>query len=672
MKAQQTSLDQTPPAPLLSDAQLCQEQGDLEQARALYETLLTSNPRDPELLICSGNVCMQLGNFSEAVRHYSFALEEFPGHFITRKNLGMALLELGRIEEACEQFEKTILMRPDYAEAYYNLGRVLLCQKKMEDAVRNLETAIRLNSEHGPAYHQLAAAFHALRVPFLSSYYQRLAQYYTNRRFDESLPEEPQHTFFVDRNKALDTALKGKRVMQTIAVTGRQVCYYFGEPFPDAPANLVCVPHEYHAFEDFFISSRLPAPEIVDFDPSVSDEKLLARHIAAALHKAFMARYVEYNRLMAQLRQTAPEFMSGQPLRVYIPASRKTTVMQYNARDLANAFRQQGCEVLFSIEENDIESLDDFHRMKELEAFNPHIVVNIDHPNIEAMHPDAFQISWWQDPMDALKTGKAIPWRARDLIYSVDKQFDSYLYQCGAPNVQRQGFCYDENLFLDMGQARKKRVVVVGSSYSKNLPTHPQTEKLLSILAEMFAAGDPLTDVQIMQLADEYAYSKEEIFWRLWFYIVRDQSVRWLCSLSDTVEVEVYGRFWEEDDLVRPFFKGELPHGSAVANVYNEAQYVLVSHPFDLQSQRLSEAAACGAIPIVYDCRYRAEKPHWDENLLWYRTKEDMRNCLAKKPKKTSGAICQGKRYTEFANRVLTEVSRRTDKIILTSQSDCV
>lgn len=130
MKAQQTSLDQTPPASLLSDAQSCQEQGDLEQARALYETLLTSNPRDPELLICSGNVCMQLGNFSEAVRHYSFALEELPGHFITRKNLGMALLELGRIEEACEQFEKTILMKPDYAEAYYNLGRVLLCQKK--------------------------------------------------------------------------------------------------------------------------------------------------------------------------------------------------------------------------------------------------------------------------------------------------------------------------------------------------------------------------------------------------------------------------------------------------------------------------------------------------------------------------------------------------------------
>lgn len=245
------------------------------------------------------------------------------------------------------------------------------------------------------------------------------------------------------------------------------------------------------------------------------------------------------------------------------------------------------------------------------------------------------------------------------MIYSVDKSIDSHLYQCGAPYVQRQGFCYDENLFLDRGQKRKRRVVVVASSYRKSLPTHPHTEKLLALLAEMFAAGEPLTDAHLEQYAKEYAYNREEIYWCLWFYIVRDHSVRWLCSLSDSVEVEVYGRFWEEDDLVRPYFKGELPHGPAVASVYNEAQYVLVPHPFDLQSQRLAEAAACGAIPIVYDCRYRAEKPHWNENFLWYRTKEDIRGCLTKKPKKAPIAICQGKRYTDFAKRILTEVLRR-------------
>ena len=135
-------------------------------------------------------------------------------------------------------------------------------------------------------------------------------------------------------------------------------------------------------------------------------------------------------------------------------------------------------------------------------------------------------------------------------------------------------------------------------------------------------------------------------------------SARWLCELADELgmTVEVYGRGWERDPVVSPFFKGTLPHGPAVAEVYNTAQYSLVAHPHDLHSQRLIETAACGSIPIVYDCRYRAEKPHWDEQCLWYRTKEELRACLGKRPQSPVHAVCQGRSYTDFAKRILTEI----------------
>lgn len=165
-----------------------------------------------------------------------------------------------------------------------------------------------------------------------------------------------------------------------------------------------------------------------------------------------------------------------------------------------------------------------------------------------------------------------------------------------------------------------------------------------------------MTDAQLDRFAKDSVFSQKEILFFLWAYVVRDMSVRWLCLLSAEIEVEVYGRYWEHDDMVRPFFKGALPHGAAVATLYNETTYALVPHMFDLQSQRLIEAAACGAIPIVYDCRYRAEKPHWDDHCLWYRRQEELQDCLTKRTLKPPRHLCQGRTFTDFAQRIITEV----------------
>ncbi|MEO5355234.1 MAG: tetratricopeptide repeat protein [Magnetococcus sp. XQGC-1] len=639
-------------------------QGELAQAALLYEQLLLHAPRDPEILHLSGLVHLAQGDGATAVKRISLANMRCPDHPVLTTSLGLALMQLGRYDAAIERFKDAVRLKPDHAEAYCHWGHALLLQKKEQEALQPLQEAIRVNPAYAEGYALFTIALRATAaMDFLVSYYQRLTWHYTQEeptstRMNPTREDAPQHTFFLDRERALATARQGLRVRDTIAVSGRQICYHLGDPCPDAPDTLFSVPLEPQAFEQFFLDSRLAAPSDIAFNPAVPEERRLAEYIVTRLYNARHARMQATTRLAELCRQSQPHWLPGQPWRVYVPTSRKTTVMQYAARDLAEGFRQQGCSVLFSIESDDRESLDSYHRLREHAAFNPHITVNINNLRNDALHPDLFNVIWWQDRMAVLVAGQPLPWRERDLVYSIDKSLDGYLQQCAAPRVERQGFCYDAGIFRDEGRVRQNKVVVVASSARNYLSRRPQEGPLLTVLEQMFAEGEPLTDARLEQLAAEHAYPREDIFWNLWYYVVRNQSVRWLCALADQVDVEVYGRYWETDAQVAPFFKGELPPGAAVAAVYNEARYVLVAHQFDLQGHRLVEVAACGAIPIVYDCRYRADPPHWDEQCLWFRTQADLRASLTQTPVKPPVTLCHGRSYAEFAQRILTRIQQ--------------
>lgn len=640
----------------LTEAKRYHEQGELKEAWALYEEILAIHPGNVEVLHLSGIICIEDGDYAKAVERVSRAIVGWPDQPVLMNSLGLALMGLGRLDAAFARLKDAVRLKPDYAEAYCHLGRILLRQEKEREAVAEIQKAVRLEPKNPAANDLLSIALRASDRELLASYYQRLAWHYAQTTPDAA-DLAPKHTFFIDRDKARLTALQGHRVQETMAVTGSQMCYHLGDPFPDAPANLIQVPSGQKAFVAFFLSSRFSFPVDIDFDPAEIKDAPLVSSVITNLSHAWLAQIRESERLSKACQQTKPEFVPGQPLRVWLVASRKTTVMQYNARDLAQGFRNQGCEVSFLIEPNDMESFVFYHYLEDRLPFNPHIVVHINHLNNEELHPDVFNVTWWEDLMGTISIEKPLPWRKRDLIYSISQELDSCLYKCGAQKVHRQSFCYDDGLFRDFGWQRKRKVVVVASSYRNFKAKHHQAKETIAIFETMFEAGKPITDAELELYAKDSTLSKKDILFFLWGYVVRDLSVRWLCQLSDEIEVEVYGRHWEEDEVVRPFFKGVLPHGPAVAEVYNGAKYALVPHLFDLQSQRLMEATASGCLPIVYDCRDRAEKPHWDDNCLWYRTKEDLRACLTQEPTAPLQDISKGRSYSEFAERILMEVN---------------
>lgn len=656
-----SDLSQSTWATTLATAKGHHQQGDLDGAWRLYEALRAEAPDHPDLLHLTSLILLRRGAFAQAVERIQRAKRVVPDSPILWYNEGLAWMHQACWEAAESAFREAIRLKPTYVNALCQLSRVLIHQKKRWEVLALLEKAARLEPERAEIHALLAIAMHDLGMRVAAHYRRRLANHYGHNRPDNA---PPQHTFFMDPARAVQMARQGNLLQETIQATGLQVCYYAGEPVPDAPPNLIPVPVDPEEAEKFFCLTTLTLPVEIDFDPTIPSERLAGSQFAALMNRVAVARGREIERLVQRCRETRPVFVPGQPLRVYLPASRHSDVPMYHARDLAEGFRKQGCEVLYYVESNKMETFDYHHWLQAQVTFNPHITVDINNRfdfgsqfSFQS-HPDLFRMIWVQDPSPPIMAGNPLPWRARDLVYASNAEWEPHLYRCGVQRVRRQHFCYEEDIFKDFGLQREREIVLVASSHTFIFGQFPGCEPLLARMEAMFEAGEPITEADLDQFAAQYPYSRADIFLFLWAYVVRNVSARWLCELSNEIPVVVYGHRWADNPVVSPFYKGILPHGPAVAEVYNRARYVFVPTHAP-HSQRLVEAAACGAIPIAYDCRYRSEPPYWDDQCLWYRTKADLRACLTQTPQLPPVTLCQGRRYEDFAKNILQAVHQQ-------------
>ncbi|WP_193771469.1 glycosyltransferase family protein, partial [Candidatus Magnetaquicoccus inordinatus] len=392
--------------------------------------------------------------------------------------------------------------------------------------------------------------------------------------------------------------------------------------------------------------------------------------VVAVLNAAHQQRLAKAQRLAVQCATIRPEFIPGQPLRIFFLATRHRPTFRHTAYDQAQAFAKIGCQTMLFDESllagsNIPEVLGLYHWQESLAAFNPHVVIDLNYnftwhsSNLVQLHPDVFKIIEIFDPIPLVTHGDPVPWRKRDLLYPLTSYYEKQLYATGAnPNqVMVRGFSYNEQTFFDQALPRRRKIIFVGNAYINPAQKAPGCEPLIAQLEEIFAAGEAFTPARIEQLARKYSYPEYWIRDHMLGYVVRKGSLHWLCALADEIEIEIYGNQWESDPLVYPFSKGALPHGKQVAQAYNEAEYVLVIHPYDLQSRRLLEVVACGATPVVYDCRAIADRPHWDDHCLWYRSRASLSAALSGlQPPLPPHLICSGRSYTDFARHIVNRV----------------
>ncbi len=467
----------------------------------------------------------------------------------------------------------------------------------------------------------------------------------SNQKLSDFLDKD---TYFVDPLLALNEAKKKKRVYcGHPTIDGLQVCYYRGELPAHDIGNLIHI--EFSDIIDFFVTSRLRLPGKIEVPCELEEElqAVVKEDFVNALEAIKNKRLAFAQQLISVSKALKPDVVEGEPIRVFIPSCRLTTVMQYSSQGVAKAFEKRGCQVLFYIEANDMETNNFVDMLSRYIDFNPHVTFHVNNLNNIFLHDDVINIVWWQDLMPPLKKHELINWRANDFNFSISSFLDTHLMECGARDVVRQHFVVDNDIFnIKDVVDREEKVVFIGSSYLPAVNfTDNQQQQAIAELVEILNQGGSFNKQTITTIAERTHLNYEFVFWKLLHYVVRDYSVKWLCQNSN-LPVEIYGRYWKQDILIAPFYQGELQHGVEVADVYRSATYAVVSHPFEINSQRLVEVAACGCIPVVYDCRDIAETPHWDEFCLFFKTEQDLRNILENRATPVKSPLLLAQKFT--------------------------
>lgn len=136
--------DQAAPRGQLEQALAFHQQGRLDEADALYRSLLRANPNHFDATHLLGVVQLQRNNPLEAIRHLDAAASINPNVAELQIHRGLTLMGLGRVAEAVACFDLAANLQPDLAHAWANRGAALHALGRYVEALASYDRALAL------------------------------------------------------------------------------------------------------------------------------------------------------------------------------------------------------------------------------------------------------------------------------------------------------------------------------------------------------------------------------------------------------------------------------------------------------------------------------------------------------------------------------------------------
>ena len=129
------------------------QQGQLDEAKTLYESVLKKQPKHFDALHMLGVLAYQTRKLDRAATLIAKAIAIDPDDARARNNYGNVLQDLQRFDEALVQYNKAIALDPNYPEAHNNRADLLQARGQWEASLLSYEKAIALAPLYAQAHY---------------------------------------------------------------------------------------------------------------------------------------------------------------------------------------------------------------------------------------------------------------------------------------------------------------------------------------------------------------------------------------------------------------------------------------------------------------------------------------------------------------------------------------
>ncbi len=134
------------------------QQGNIQQALADINWILTADPKDGKAYCCRGIVRAKQGQYQEALSDFNQALLLNFQQAIVYRNRGHARLQLGDHPGAVADFNHALQLEPEQAQNYVSRGMAYHKMGHVMGAVEDYGEALRLKPDHAAAFYQRGLA----------------------------------------------------------------------------------------------------------------------------------------------------------------------------------------------------------------------------------------------------------------------------------------------------------------------------------------------------------------------------------------------------------------------------------------------------------------------------------------------------------------------------------
>ncbi|WP_455757123.1 hypothetical protein [Sulfurimonas sp.] len=468
-------------------------------------------------------------------------------------------------------------------------------------------------------------------------------------------------TYFLNSQEALRVASQQNKLDDGRSL---QVCYYDGQKIESDLINLIHLPID--NLLEGLVYGRQRIPTKIDYtglDVSLQVRIEVVSHFNSTVEDARQYRNQLNIQYLKELQNAKLDF--SEPLRFFIPANSRTTVMQYISKNIADILVDMGYKVMYDLQRG----TEDLVSFKHLYEFNPHVSININHLNNTFLSDDVFNFVWFQDAMQDITDNKQIYIRERDFVFHLIDGLDVILKNKGIKSTLQPFMISDKEYKQRDSIKKEKKIVFIGSSYLfklDDLKKDREFEKVYSEAVNIFEKTSCFKNIkhedgEVRYLMEKYNKS-EKYIGNIYAYLSRDYCIEKLCSIDTDYEIEVYGYGWEENNKIKPYFKGKVEHGEEISRIYNSATYGFCPGAY-VMMQRTLECAFSGTIPLVLDVRADKQNTYskkLEEGICFFKLNE-LESILTKEAPKDKNFehIVEQYSYKHFIKKILNILTER-------------